>query len=66
MTNKVNANAYNFDFTSIEGNVIKLSDFAGKPILLVNTASLCGFTSQYHDLENLYKTYKNLNSRIHI
>ena len=59
IVNKVNANAYKFNFTSIEGNVIKLSDFAGKPILLVNTASLCGFTSQYNDLENLYKTYKD-------
>ena len=58
MTNKVNANAYKFNFNSIEGKVIKLNDFAGKPILLVNTASLCGFTSQYNDLENLYKTYK--------
>ena len=59
MTNKVNANAYKFNFTSIEGNIIELNDFAGKPILLVNTASLCGFTSQYKDLENLYKTYKD-------
>ena len=59
MTSNVNANAYQFNFTSIEGNVIKLNDFEGKPILLVNTASLCGFTSQYNDLENLYKTYKD-------
>ena len=59
MTNNVNANAYNFNFTSIEGNVIKLNDFAGKPILLINTASLCGFTTQYNDIENLYKTYKD-------
>ena len=58
MVNKVSANAYKFNFTSIEGNIIKLNDWAGKPILLINTASLCGFTNQYNDIENLYKTYK--------
>ena len=56
--NKVNANAYKFEFTSIEGNVIKLNDFSRKPILLINTASLCGFTNQYSDLENLNLIYK--------
>ena len=50
IVNTVNANAYKFNFTSIEGDIIKLNDFAGKPILLINTASLCGFTSQYNDL----------------
>lgn len=58
IVNKVNANAYKFNFTSIEGNIINLNDLAGKPILLTNTASLCGFTNQYNELENLYKTYK--------
>ena len=58
MVNKVKANAYKFNFTSIEGNIINLNSLAGKPILLINTASLCGFTNQYNDIENLYKTYK--------
>ncbi len=58
MINKVNANAHKFNFTSIEGNIVKLSDLAGKPVLLINTASLCGFTNQYSDIENLYKIYK--------
>ena len=58
MVNNVSANAYKFSFTSIEGNILKLNDLVGQPILLVNTASLCGFTNQYNDLENLHKTYK--------
>ena len=58
MINKVNANAYKFSFNSIEGKVINLKDFKGKPILIINTASLCGFTNQYADIELLYNQYK--------
>ena len=58
IVNKVNANVYKFNFTSIDGDIIKLNNLIGKPILLINTASLCGFTNQYNDLENLFKTYK--------
>ena len=55
MINQVNANVYEFNFTSINGKIIKLSDFKGKPILIINTASLCGFTNQYSDIEKLFK-----------
>ena len=50
MINKVNANAYKFSFNSIDGKIVNLKDFKGKPILIINTASLCGFTNQYADL----------------
>lgn len=48
-----------FDFNAnlINGKEIKLSEFAGKKILVVNTASKCGFTPQYADLERLYREY---------
>ena len=47
------ATAHDFAFTSIEGKPLKLADYAGKPILLVNTASACGLTPQYAGLEKL-------------
>ena len=58
MINKVNANAYKFSFNSIDGEIVNLKDFKGKPILIINTASLCGFTNQYADIETLYDNYK--------
>lgn len=52
--------AYQFSFNYlIEDRKLKLSDFEGKVILVVNTASKCGFTSQYADLEDLYKQYRH-------
>lgn len=51
------ATANQFSFTSIEGGTIDLADHAGHPILVVNTASLCGFTPQYDDLQALYDRY---------
>ncbi|MBM3618067.1 MAG: glutathione peroxidase [Alphaproteobacteria bacterium] len=50
--------AYDFSFTSITGEPLPLSQFKGKPILVVNTASECGFTSQYKELEELWEKYK--------
>ena len=49
-----------FAFKSINGEEsIKLSDFSGKAVLVVNTASRCGFTSQYNGLQSLWEKYKD-------
>jgi glutathione peroxidase-family protein/uncharacterized protein (DUF2237 family) len=51
--------AYQFSFTSIDGAPMPLQDFAGKVMLIVNTASECGFTKQYHALQEIYTRYKD-------
>lgn len=50
---------HGFSITTLEGESIDLSSFKGKKILIVNTASKCGFTPQYEDLEKLYETYQD-------
>lgn len=52
-------NIYQFKMKSIDGTEINLSKFKGKKILFVNTASKCGFTPQYKELEELSKKYKD-------
>lgn len=53
------SSVYDFKITSIDGKEVKLSSFKGKKILIVNTASKCGFTPQYAQLEELSKKYKD-------
>ncbi|MFI5346146.1 MAG: glutathione peroxidase [Elusimicrobiota bacterium] len=49
---------YDFEMKTIDGKMKKLADYKGHPLLVVNTASLCGFTPQYQDLQDLYKKYE--------
>lgn len=50
---------YDFKVESLDGSEINFADFKGKKILIVNTASECGFTPQYADLEKVYEEYKD-------
>jgi glutathione peroxidase len=50
---------HSFKVKSIEGGMIDFSKFKGKKILVVNTASKCGFTPQYEALEKVYEEYKD-------
>ncbi len=61
MEGKVSSqNAYDFSFKFLVGEApLPLKEFAGKVILIVNTASHCGFTNQYESLEKLYQAYKD-------
>lgn len=49
--------AYVFSFPSLEGETIRLGDFSGKPILVVNTASQCGYTPQFAGLQELWQRF---------
>ena len=51
--------AYAFTFKGLDGSEILLSSFAGRPILVVNTASLCGYTPQYTGLQALWTQYRS-------
>jgi len=50
---------YSFKARSLQGKEIEMQEYEGKTIIVVNTASLCGFTPQYAGLEMLYKKYKD-------
>ena len=50
---------YDFNIKSISGEIIDFNNYRDKVILIVNTASYCGFTKQYQDLQNLWEKYKS-------
>ena len=58
ITSPANSDFFDLSFESIDGNIISLKEFKNKPIIVVNSASFCGFTYQYEQLENLYQNYK--------
>ena len=51
--------AYDFNFNDLDGSTLNLAEYKGKVVLIVNTASYCGFTKQYDDLQKLWEKYKN-------
>ena len=56
-----NGTAYDYEFNSIDGKIIKLSQYKEKVIVVVNVASRCGYTPQYEDLQALWSEYKDKN-----
>jgi len=52
---------YSLSANSLKGEMIDMNQFKGKVVLIVNTASKCGFTPQYEGLEKLYEKYKDKN-----
>ena len=51
--------AYDFELTTLTGKKVSLKDFAGKPLLIVNTASKCGFTPQYKGLQQIWTLHRD-------
>lgn len=51
--------AHDFAFAAIDGGIVRLADYAGRPVLVVNTASKCGFTYQYDGLQALWDRYRD-------
>ncbi len=59
MGSKTAATVYEFSASLLDGQTMNLGDFLGHVLLIVNTASQCGFTQQYAGLESLYESYRD-------
>ncbi|MBP6025666.1 MAG: glutathione peroxidase, partial [Ferruginibacter sp.] len=59
INNTTTKSIYDFKVEALDGGSIDFTTFKGKKLLIVNTASECGYTPQYEGLEKLYKTYKD-------
>lgn len=64
ITNEHADSVYQYELNSLDGENISLSDFKGDVLLIVNTASECGFTPQYEGLQELYETYSDQGFKI--
>ena len=58
MTLSAQNTLYDFSVKDLEGEDVSMKDYAGKVLLIVNTATKCGFTPQYKELEALYEKYQ--------
>ncbi|MFO7800252.1 MAG: glutathione peroxidase [Rhodohalobacter sp.] len=59
MSISADTSIYDFELNSISGDEVSLSEFEGNVLLIVNTASECGYTPQYEELQELYETYND-------
>lgn len=59
LVNAACSELYNHKFTTLQGELFDLCQYQDKPILVVNTASKCGFTPQFESLEAVYESYKD-------
>jgi glutathione peroxidase len=59
LANAACSGLYNHQFKTLQGKTIDLCEYQGKPILVVNTASKCGYTPQFEELESLYRKNKS-------
>jgi glutathione peroxidase-family protein len=59
LTEESQETVYEFSAPLLSGSTVSLADFRGRVLLIVNTASKCGFTPQYAGLEELYRAYKD-------
>jgi glutathione peroxidase len=59
MTDATQQSIYEFSALSVDGHEVPLAQYAGRVLVIVNTASKCGFTPQYEGLESLYRQYKD-------
>ena len=50
--------AYDFSFKDLDGSALKLSEYKGKIIVVINVASQCGFTKQYEDMQEIWEKYE--------
>jgi glutathione peroxidase len=57
VSDAIPSNVYGFSALAVDGREVSLADFKGQVLVIVNTASKCGFTPQYTGLEQLHKTY---------